>query len=64
MLPPGGIDLNARNLEMDIAKEGAGAPVTFDPAMIAEFQRGDFSGITPVILKITPIDSPLALLGL
>jgi hypothetical protein len=61
---PGGIDLNARNMGLDIAKEGRGIDMTFDPALIAEFQRGDFSGIEPVIVRIVPISSALPVLGL
>jgi hypothetical protein len=63
-LSPGGIDLNAKNLSWDIAKDSKGIDMKFDPAMIAEFQRGDFSGIVPVIISIKPIASALPILGL
>jgi len=59
----GGISLNAKNMGLDITKEGQGIDMKFDPAMIAEFQRGDFSGIVPVIIRITPLRSALPLLG-
>jgi RHH-type proline utilization regulon transcriptional repressor/proline dehydrogenase/delta 1-pyrroline-5-carboxylate dehydrogenase len=61
---PGGIDLNAKNMKMDVTKDGQGIDMKFDPAMIAEFQRGDFSGIVPVIIRITPISNVLPILGL
>ena len=60
----GGIDLNAKNMEMDVAKDGRGVEMTFDPAMVAEFRRGDFTGVEGVILNIVPIANPLLLLGL
>ena len=35
----GGIDLNARNLRVDIAKEGSGIDMKFNPAVSAAFRR-------------------------
>ncbi|MBF0522343.1 MAG: hypothetical protein HQL24_04715 [Candidatus Omnitrophica bacterium] len=64
MATPGGIDLNAKNLDMNVSKEGNGIEIKFDPAMVEQFKRGDFSGIVPVIIRITPIESPFPLLGL
>ncbi|MBF0521685.1 MAG: UDP-glucose 4-epimerase GalE [Candidatus Omnitrophica bacterium] len=61
---PGGIDLNAKNLKMDVSKDGKGVEFKFDPAMVAEFQKGNFTGVVPVIIRITPIESPFPLLGL
>jgi hypothetical protein len=60
----GGIDLNARKMGLDVAKEGAGVEMKFDPAMVAEFQKGNFSGVEGIILKIIPIESPLPMLGM
>ncbi len=60
----GGIDINSNNLSLDVAREGRGVEMALDPAMVAQFERGDFSGVVPVILNITPISSPLPLLGL
>lgn len=60
--PTGGIDLNAKNLQMDI--NGEPINLKFDPSMMAQFQRGDFSGVVPVIIQITPIQNPLPLLGI
>ncbi|MEI8011833.1 MAG: hypothetical protein WCI27_05045, partial [Candidatus Omnitrophota bacterium] len=60
----GGIDINSNNMTLDVAREGAGVAMTLDPAMVARFERGDFSGVVPVILKVTPISSPMLLLGM
>ncbi|MDE1921673.1 MAG: hypothetical protein KGI24_09570 [Candidatus Omnitrophica bacterium] len=59
---PGGIDLNASKLQLD--KTGPGVEIQFDPAMIARFKRGNFSGIVPVITAISPIADIYPLLGL
>jgi len=64
MKAPGGIDLNAKNMGLDIAKDGNGIEMKFDPAMITEFQEGNFSGVQGIILRIIPIQSPLPILGL
>ncbi len=58
----GGIDLNAKNMQMDV--NGQKINIHFDPAMVAQFKRGDFSGVRPVIIKITPIQNIMPLLGL
>ena len=60
----GGIDLNAKNMGLDITKDSKRVEIKFDAAMVAEFQRGDFSGVVPVILRITPVQSLLPILGL
>jgi hypothetical protein len=57
----GGIDLNAGNLQMEI--NGEKIDLKFDPAMVEQFQRGDFSGVAPVIIQITAIQNPMSLLG-
>jgi hypothetical protein len=62
--PLGGIDLNAKNMGLDIAKDGKGIQMKFDPAMVAEFQKGNFAGVEGIILRIVPIQSPLPILGL
>jgi hypothetical protein len=51
---PGGIDLNARNLNME--SSGQKVKIIFDPAMIAQFRRGDFSGVKIQILDVVPIN--------
>ena len=58
----GGIDLNARNMAMDVS--GEKLDIKFDQAMIEQFKRGDFSGVRPVIIQITPIANVLPLIGL
>ena len=58
---PGGIDLNSKNLNIETS--GQKVNITFDPAMIAQFRRGDFSGVQIQILDVVPI-SLMPLLGL
>lgn len=60
----GGIDLNAANMGLDVTNEGAGVTMTCDPAMLAEFQKGNFSGVEGIILRIVPLASPFPLLGM
>lgn len=55
----GGIDLNSRNMPMEI--DGQKIEMKFDPALIAQFKRNDFSGVHPVIINIFPIKSILEL---
>ena len=58
----GGIDLNARNMNMDVG--GEKIDIHFDKATIEQFERRDFSGVRAVIIKITPIQNVMPLLGL
>ncbi|MFH0753198.1 MAG: hypothetical protein V2A70_01380 [Candidatus Omnitrophota bacterium] len=60
----GGIDLNANNMGLDVTKDGSGVEIKFDPAMVAEFRQGNFTGVEGIILGIVPIKSPLQILGL
>ncbi len=60
----GGIALNGKLMDLDVAKDGKGVEMKFDPIMVAEFQRGNFTGVEGVILNIVPMVSPLSLLGL
>ena len=55
----GGIELNAKKMGLDIATNGRKIEMKFDQAMIADFQKGDFSGVEGVILRIVPIRNPL-----
>ena len=64
MKAPGGIDLNAQNMGLDVSKGGKGIEMNFDPAMIAEFRQGNFTGVEGIILRIVPLPSPLPILGL
>jgi len=57
----GGIDLASKHLNMQ--SSGQKVNITFDPAMIAQFKRGDFSGVRIQILDVVPI-SLMPLLGL
>jgi hypothetical protein len=59
--PVGGIDLNSRNMNMDVS--GEKIDLHFDKSTIVQFERGDFSGVKPVIIKITPIQNVMPLLG-
>ena len=60
----GGIDLNAKKMALLVTHEDKGISMKFDPALIAEFRRGDFSGIVPVIIRITPLKSVYPILQL
>ncbi len=51
----GGIDFNGKNLTLDVARDGNGSETKFDPAMVAHFEGGDFTGFVPIILKVTPL---------
>ena len=64
MNTPGGVDFNAKNMGLNVDKEGKGIAMKFDPAMVAEFQKGNFTGVEGIILRIVPIQSPLPFLGL
>ena len=50
---PGGIDLNAQNMGLEVS--GDKIRTTPDWAMIADFEKGNFSGVKGTILKIVPI---------
>ena len=58
----GGIDFNARNMQLNVG--GEEIKFHFNPAMVAQFESGDFSGVVPVIIQITPIQNPLSLSGI
>jgi len=51
---PGGINLSSKNLYME--SEGDKVNIAFNPAMIAQFKRGDFSGIKVNILETVPVN--------
>jgi SAM-dependent methyltransferase len=57
----GGIDLNSRNMLMDVSGEKIN--IKFDQALVDQFRRGDFSGIRPVIINITPVPNGWPSLG-
>ena len=55
----GGIDLN----QINVNRTGNTIKVNFGPAQLNELLQGGFEGFSPVIINITPISSPLPLLG-
>jgi hypothetical protein len=58
----GGIDLSAKNMALDV--NGPGIVMNFNPVMMTRFRKGDFTGVEGVIIKITPVTSPLSALGM
>jgi hypothetical protein len=56
----GGIDLNQINVKAD----GQKVQMQFDPAQLQQLIQGGFEGFMPVIINVTPIQSPLPLLGI
>lgn len=56
----GGIDFNASK---SLTASGDRADFTFDPAALEQFRRGEFGGITPVIMRITPVQGLFPILG-
>jgi hypothetical protein len=60
----GGIDLDAGNMSLDVARQGRGIEMKLDPALLAKFRRGDFSGIVPHIVSVTQVASPGLILGI
>ena len=40
----GGIELNARKMGLEVGRDGGGVKMTVDSAMVAEFQKGNFTG--------------------
>ncbi|MBF0619360.1 MAG: hypothetical protein HQL19_04250 [Candidatus Omnitrophica bacterium] len=62
MLPPGGIDLNAKKMTM--TEKGSAAEFSVDQAMIAQFEQGHFTGFRPVVINVTPMKDLALLMGL
>ncbi len=56
---PGGIDLN----QIHVDRKGQSINIQFDPAQFRQLLKDNFEGFTPTILEITPLQSPLPLLG-
>ncbi|MBF0619657.1 MAG: hypothetical protein HQL19_05765 [Candidatus Omnitrophica bacterium] len=55
----GGIDFDMNNIDLDIKSDGQGIKFNMDPAML---QAGNFDGLVPVILNVTPVtDLPMFL---
>lgn len=53
----GGIDLNTNDMNWKINMNGKGIQMNVDPAMIERIKREGIDSLTPVIFKITPIQS-------
>jgi len=58
----GGIDLNSKKMKLDVI--GQAIQMRFNSAMIAQFRKGNFTGVQGIILRIFKIKSPLSLLGM
>jgi hypothetical protein len=58
----GGIDFNTRQMKFNAG--GDEIKFNFNPAMAAEFMRGDFSGVSARIMSILPIADVRPMLGL
>ncbi|NLE65667.1 MAG: hypothetical protein GX606_07125, partial [Elusimicrobia bacterium] len=56
----GGIDFDLDNLDLDVRSDGSGIRFQIDPA---ELKNGDFDGLVPVILGVTPITDLPTFLG-
>jgi len=59
VLRRGGIDLNTRNTKTEVSGEKIN--LRFDPAMVAQFRRGDFSGVEVLIVSIVRLNSVMPL---
>ena len=64
------MDFNADNMDMNVSRApstGSGpaaSMIMFDPVVIEEFKRGDFTGLTPVMINVVPLSSVRTILGL
>ncbi len=58
----GGIDLNGQ--KMALTEKGEAARMLINQRLIDDFRKGDFTGITPVIINIAPMANVSALLGM
>jgi len=56
----GGIDFNIGD---GLTAEGVTIDLKFDPEMVEQFRQGDFTGITPIITNISPIQGWAPILG-
>ena len=61
---PGGIDLNTQGITWKVSKDGKGVEMNVDPAMIERIKREGIESLTPVIFRITPIQSIWPIIGL
>jgi len=64
-LRPGGIDLNTSNgTQWKVSKDGKGVEMTINPSLIERIRRIGISGLSPFIIRITPIINIWSLAGL
>ncbi len=61
---PGGISLDPYAMAMERERSADAVTMSFDPAMLAAFQREDFVGLEGEILRIVPVANPADLLGI
>jgi hypothetical protein len=55
----GGIDIQ----NIDVSHKNGSSKIKFNDQALRDVLEHGFNGFTPVIIKITPIQSPLMLLG-
>jgi len=61
----GGIDLNtSRGMQWKVSRDGKGVEMIIDPALIEQVRREGIDSLTPVVLKMTPVESIWPLVGL
>jgi hypothetical protein len=56
---PGGIDLNAGRMSLDVQGNGSASAVITDQALAGEFVKDGLAGVEGVILRIVPLKDPL-----
>jgi hypothetical protein len=49
---------------MDLVETGDSAELFFDPSVPGRLTRGEFAGLTPVIIRTTPLADVRGLLGI
>jgi hypothetical protein len=60
----GGIDLNSSKMQLNVRKEGLGVMMRVDQAMIERIKREGIESLSPVIFRITTIQSIWPRLGM
>lgn len=61
VVAPGGIDLNVNNVNLMITGEAMVKDFSFDPAILKQMQEA--SGVTPVIMGVSPVNNLADFLG-
>ncbi len=57
----GGIELNRKDLNLNVTKEGQGLQFEMDPVLLEELKSDNFGGFRPTVLSITPLRASPAL---